>query len=87
MYPSMNASYYKFGMSQPGSTYYDISPAYEIHDHSQRIDDFRRPFENSSTVINGQTATVNTEWEVNEDTTTHDDPVECKSPYLRFVSQ
>lgn len=75
----MNANFYKFGISLPGSTsYYDHSHVYEVHDHEPQIDEYRRPLENSSTMTNEQTAAVNTEWEGNENMTMHDDPVECE---------
>ncbi|KAJ6414401.1 hypothetical protein OIU84_003407 [Salix udensis] len=53
VYPSMNANFYKFGLSPPGSaSYHDPAYVYE-------------------------TSRVNTEWDVNENRTSHDDPVEC----------
>lgn len=78
VYPSMNTSFYKFGLSEPGTTsYYDHGLAYAVNDHEPRIDEHRRPFENNSTMVNEQTATVHTEWEGNASTTMHDNPIEC----------
>jgi len=78
MYPPMNTNFYKFGFSEPGTTsYYDHSHAYVVNDHEPRIDEYRRPFENSSTMINEQTAALHTEWEGNASTTTHDNHIEC----------
>ncbi|KAK9273423.1 hypothetical protein L1049_018233 [Liquidambar formosana] len=87
-YPSMNTSLYKFGISEPGSTsYYDYFHAYEVSNHAPRIDEYRRPPENSSTMTDEQTPAVNTQWEGNANTTTqwegyantttHANPVEC----------
>jgi len=79
VYPSTNANFYKFGISPPGSTsYYDPTHIYEVHDNGLRNEEYGRPLENSSTTTNEQTSRVNTEWEVNENRTSHDDPVECK---------
>ncbi|KAG6783391.1 hypothetical protein POTOM_012838 [Populus tomentosa] len=79
VYPSMNANFYKFGLSPPGSaSYYDPAYVYEVHNHGLRNEEYRRPpLENSSTATNEQTSRVNTEWEVNENRSSHDDPVEC----------
>ncbi len=79
MYPSTNTSFYKFGFSEPGSTsYQDHGHTYAVNDHEPRTDEYRRPFENSSTMINEQAAAAHTEWEGNAGTTTHDNPIECK---------
>jgi E3 ubiquitin-protein ligase BIG BROTHER-like protein len=80
VYPSMNANFYKFGLSPPGSaSYYDPAYVYEVHNHGLRNEEYRRPpLENSSTATNERTSRVNTEWEVNENRSSHDDPVECK---------
>ncbi|KAL9407269.1 hypothetical protein Peur_004241 [Populus x canadensis] len=78
VYPSTNANFYKFGISPPGSTSYDDpTHIYEVHDNGLRNEEYGRPLENSSTTTNEQTSRVNTEWEVNENRTSHDDPVEC----------
>ncbi|KAJ9164368.1 hypothetical protein P3X46_023951 [Hevea brasiliensis] len=78
VYPSMNANFYKFSLSQPGSSlYYDHSHAYQVQDHGSQIDDYGRPLEHSSTVTNVPTAVVSAEWERNENMTTSNDPVEC----------
>eukprot|EP00257_Ricinus_communis_P013742 XP_015571256.1 E3 ubiquitin ligase BIG BROTHER isoform X1 [Ricinus communis] len=83
VYPSINANFYKFGMSQPGSgSYYDHSHAYEVHDHRPQINDYRRPLENSSTMVNSPAAAVNAEWEGNENPSTQTDPVECPRRHL-----
>ncbi|KAJ6392818.1 hypothetical protein OIU77_022324 [Salix suchowensis] len=76
--PSTNANFYKFSISPPGSTsYYDPTRIYEVHDNGLRNGEYGRPLENSSTTTNEQTTRVNTEWEVNENRTSHDNPVEC----------
>ncbi|XP_050275548.1 E3 ubiquitin-protein ligase BIG BROTHER-like [Quercus robur] len=80
VYPQMNTSFYKFGFSEPGNTsYYDHGHTYAVNDHEPRIDEYRRPFENSSTMVNEQAAAAQTEWEGNAatSTTTHDNPIEC----------
>ena len=79
VYSSMNANFYKFGLSPPGSaSYHDPAYVYEVHNHGLRNEEYRRPpLENSSTSTNEQTSRVNTEWDVNENRTSHDDPVEC----------
>ncbi|XP_057953567.1 E3 ubiquitin-protein ligase BIG BROTHER isoform X2 [Malania oleifera] len=81
-YPSMHMSLYKYGFSEPWTTsYYDHSDAYLVNDHAASIDEQRGgPLENSSTVTNEQsqqTATVNTQWEGNANTTAHANTVEC----------
>jgi E3 ubiquitin-protein ligase BIG BROTHER-like protein len=80
VYPSMNANFYKFGLSPPESaSYYDPAYVYEVYNHGLRNEEYRRPpSENSSTATNERTSRVNTEWEVNENRSSHDDPVECK---------
>lgn len=78
----MNTSFYKFGLSEPGSTsYYDFGHVYEVHDHDLRSEEYRRPMENSPTMTNNQTAAPNSEWEGNNSNTV-DIPVECK--YFSF---
>uniref|UniRef100_A0A6N2K914 RING-type domain-containing protein n=2 Tax=Salix viminalis TaxID=40686 RepID=A0A6N2K914_SALVM len=79
VYPSMNANFYKFGLSPPGSaSYHDPAYVYEVHNHGLRNEEYRRPpLGNSSTSTNEQTSRVNTEWDGNENRTSHDDPVEC----------
>ncbi|XP_011037818.1 PREDICTED: E3 ubiquitin ligase BIG BROTHER-like isoform X2 [Populus euphratica] len=78
VYPSTNANFYKFGISPPGRTsYYDPTHIYEFHDNGLRNEEYGRPLENSSTTTNEQISRVNTEGEVNENRTSHDDPVEC----------
>ncbi|KAJ6714030.1 RING/U-BOX SUPERFAMILY PROTEIN [Salix viminalis] len=76
--PSTNSNFYKFNISPPGSTsYYDPTRIYEVHDNGLRNGEYGRPLENSSRTTNEQTTRVNTEWEVNENRTSHDNPVEC----------
>ncbi|TXG73242.1 hypothetical protein EZV62_001821 [Acer yangbiense] len=77
-YPSMNTSFYKFGLSESGNTsYYDYGHPYEVNYHEPRVDENRRPSDNSSTMNNEQTASVNTVRERNTNTTTHENSVEC----------
>ncbi|KDP22078.1 hypothetical protein JCGZ_25909 [Jatropha curcas] len=77
-YPSLNANFYKFGMTQlGGGSDYGHNHAYEVHDHEPQFDDYRRPPENSSTIADRPTAAVNAEWEGNENMTTQNNPVEC----------
>ncbi|GMN26381.1 hypothetical protein TIFTF001_001290 [Ficus carica] len=79
VYPYPSTSFYKFGLSEPGSgLYYDVPHAYEVHDFDLRNDAYRRPSENSSTMTNQQTAAANSEWEGNAATiNTRGNPVEC----------
>ena len=82
----MNTSFYKFGLSEPGSTsYYDVVNAYEVNDHDPRSDEYRRPLENSPTMTNDQTAAPNSEWAGNN-TNNLDNPVECKWYFFFFFS-
>ncbi|KAK0603610.1 hypothetical protein LWI29_006785 [Acer saccharum] len=77
-YPSMNTSFYKFGLSESGNTsYYDYGHPYEVNYHEPRVDENRRPSDNSSTMNNEQTASVNTVRERNTNTTTRENSVEC----------
>ncbi|KAJ8751212.1 hypothetical protein K2173_016393 [Erythroxylum novogranatense] len=78
VYPSMNASSYKFGVSQLGSTSYeDHSHCYAVHDHIPQVHEHRRTMDSSSTLDNGQSAVVNSEWEEEESAIMHENPVEC----------
>lgn len=79
VYPYPSNSFYKFGLSEPGSgLYYDVPHAYEVHDFDLRNDEYRRPSENSSTMANQQTAAANSEWEGNAATiNARGNPVEC----------
>ncbi|KAJ4724244.1 E3 ubiquitin ligase BIG BROTHER-like protein [Melia azedarach] len=78
VYPSMNTSFYKFGLSESGSnSYYDYSHPYDINYHEPRNDEYRRPSDNSSRSNNEQNAPVNTVRERNSNTTTRDSSVEC----------
>ncbi|KAF3443683.1 hypothetical protein FNV43_RR13373 [Rhamnella rubrinervis] len=73
----MNMSFYKFGLSEPGSTlYYDVVNVYEVNDHEPRSDEYRRRLENSPRMINEETATANLKWAGNN-TNNLDIPVEC----------
>lgn len=73
----MSTSYYKFGLSDPGSTsYYDVVHAYEVNEHDPS-DEYRRPLENSPTMTNDQTAAANSEW-AGHNVSSLDNPVECK---------
>ncbi|KAF4382903.1 hypothetical protein CsatB_029405 [Cannabis sativa] len=78
IYPSPSTSFYKFGLSEPGSGfYYGVGNAYEVHDYDHRNDEYRRPSENSSTVTNEHTAAANSGWEGNNNVNRRDNPVEC----------
>lgn len=80
----MNTSFYKFGLSEPGSTsYYDVVNAYEVNDHDPISDEYRRPLENSPTMTDDQTAAANSEWAGNN-TNNLDNPVECKWYFFFF---
>ncbi|XP_017424268.1 E3 ubiquitin-protein ligase BIG BROTHER isoform X2 [Vigna angularis] len=76
-YPSSSTtSFYKSGLSEPGSTsYYQDSNGYEVNYHEQLMDEYRRHSEKSAT-INEQMATVRIEREgVNN--VTLDSSTEC----------
>ncbi|KAM6596735.1 hypothetical protein CsatA_007259 [Cannabis sativa] len=78
IYPPPSTSFYKFGLSEPGSGfYYGVGNAYEVHDYDHRNDEYRRPSENSSTVTNEHTAAANSGWEGNTNVNRRDNPVEC----------
>lgn len=78
MYPTMNTNSYKLGLPEPANdSYYDHVHAYEVNDLGPRVDEYRRPPENTSTMTNEQNAAVNTQWEDNGNTTRHADSVEC----------
>ncbi|XP_044476953.1 E3 ubiquitin-protein ligase BIG BROTHER-like isoform X2 [Mangifera indica] len=75
VYPLMDTSLYKFGLSESESTsYYNYGHPCEVNYHDPCSDDHRRPSEN--TVNNEQNAAVNTLRERNRDTTTRES-VEC----------
>lgn len=77
----MNTNYYKFGLSEPGNTsYYDLGfgHAYELNDPDPRGGEQRRLLQSSSTTTNEQNVAVNSEWEGNANTSTRDNPIECK---------
>ncbi|XP_047153717.1 E3 ubiquitin-protein ligase BIG BROTHER-like isoform X2 [Vigna umbellata] len=76
-YPSSSTtSFYKSGLSEPGSTsYYQDSNGYEVNYHEQLMDEYRRHSEKSAT-INEQMTTVRIEREgVNN--VTLDSSTEC----------
>lgn len=75
----MNTNFYKFGLSEPGSTSYcDYAHPYEVNYHEPRIDESRRPSENSSTMNSEEAVAVDTVRERNTNTTSHVNSVECK---------
>lgn len=85
IYP-LNASYYKFGLSDAGSfSYYNHGHVYSFHDqqqpafhdHQSAFDEYRRPITSSSSVTNAYNIEVNMELGGNSSTTTHENPVEC----------
>uniref|UniRef100_A0A2P2KCF9 Uncharacterized protein MANES_14G001800 n=1 Tax=Rhizophora mucronata TaxID=61149 RepID=A0A2P2KCF9_RHIMU len=83
MYPSVNADFYKFGISQSGITSYDDhTHAYEVNDHGPPLDEYRRPLEGCSAMNNEETAVENTEWESSESTITQENAVECMRMHL-----
>ncbi|XVF69660.1 hypothetical protein PTKIN_Ptkin11bG0099500 [Pterospermum kingtungense] len=78
VYPSMATSFCKFGLSDSGSiSYYDHGHTYEMSNHELFVDEYRRASENSSSINNDQTATMNMEWEGNVNTTSRENPVDC----------
>ncbi|CAN1354755.1 E3 ubiquitin-protein ligase BIG BROTHER [Linum perenne] len=69
---------YKFGALQPGSTpHYDPSDTYEALDHGPRMDEYERPFGGSSRMPVERTAVTSTEWDSNDDATSHINLVDC----------
>lgn len=80
IYPPLNSSFYKFGLSDFGSpTYYSQPQAYRMHDHVHEpiIYEHRRP-ENSATQPAVQSSALNLELEEIPNTATFDNHVECK---------
>ena len=79
----MTTSFYKFGLSDSGNiSYDDHGHSYEVNNHALCIDEYRRASENSSSVSNEQTASMNMEWEGNANTTLRENPVDCKFSLL-----
>ena len=79
----MTTSFYKFGLSDSGNiSYDDHGHSYEVNNHALCIDEYRRASENSSSVSNEQNAAMNMEWEGNENTISHENPVDCKFSVL-----
>ncbi|WVY99626.1 hypothetical protein V8G54_025696 [Vigna mungo] len=78
-YPSSSTtSFYKSGLSEPGSTsYYQDSNGYEVNYHEQLMDEYRRHSENSAT-INEQMATIRIEREEGVNNVSLDSSTECK---------
>ncbi|GAV88225.1 zf-RING_2 domain-containing protein [Cephalotus follicularis] len=78
VFPSSHTSFYKFGLSDAGNTsYYDRGNFYAVNDHEPRINEYRRPLENASMMMNQQPVTANREWEGNANATPHVNPAEC----------
>ena len=79
----MTTSFYKFGSSDSDNiSYYDHDHNYEVNNHEPCIDEYRRASENSSSMRNEQTASMNMEWEGNANTTSRENPVDCKFSVL-----
>ena len=70
---------YKFGPSQPGSTpLYSPRDAYEPQDHGPRIDEYGQSFGGSSRIPIERAGVTSTEWDSNENATSHINLVDCK---------
>ncbi|XAR60389.1 hypothetical protein NMG60_11033742 [Bertholletia excelsa] len=78
IYPSVHASPYKFGVSEPGSfSYYDYSHAHMVNDHLPTIEEYNRNLVHSTMVTIEQTADVHTQWEENSSNIMDGSDVEC----------
>lgn len=79
-YPSMTTSFYKFGLSDFGNniSYYDHSPSYDGSNHEPCAEEYRRASENSPSMSNEETVAMNVEWEGNANSTSRENPVDCK---------
>lgn len=76
-YPSINASAYKFGLSEPGShSYYDYCPTYSVGDHTPGNDEYGRNLENFPRMANERTS-VQRQQEGLSHANSHATPVEC----------
>ena len=79
----MTTSFYKFGLSDSGNiSYYDHGHSYDVSNQELCVDGYRRASENSLSMSNEQTAVMNMEWEGNENTISHENPVDCKFSVL-----
>ncbi|KAM7272635.1 hypothetical protein ACFE04_027298 [Oxalis oulophora] len=79
VYPSMHTSFYKFGLPDSGNfSYYDHAHTFSVTDHEPRTDEYRS-LNNSARITNDRPSTpaVNREWEPYDNTSTHENPVEC----------
>lgn len=76
MHPSTHTSYYKYDFSDPGtSLYYNQPHGYENNEYAPRINEYRRPLENSPMMTYEEpTAAVSMQWGLNANI----DSVECK---------
>lgn len=83
LYPLMNASAYKFGISEPGSlSYYDYGHTYVVNDHTPRINEYSSHMENSASIPGDRPAAVQTPHEGISSSTSHVNPVDCPwGPY------
>lgn len=75
MHPSTHTSYYKYDFSDPGtSLYYNQPHGYENNEYAPRINEYRRPLENSPMMTYEEpTAAVSMQWGLNANI----DSVEC----------
>ncbi|XP_052185889.1 E3 ubiquitin-protein ligase BIG BROTHER-like [Diospyros lotus] len=77
-YPSMHSSFYKFGLSEPGSvSYYDHSHDCVFNDHAPAMDEYDGHFETSVPMTTEQTAHVRTQLEENSGINVNTSHVEC----------
>ncbi|XP_028779990.1 E3 ubiquitin-protein ligase BIG BROTHER [Neltuma alba] len=82
LYPS-TTSFYKFGLAEPENTsYYHYSDGYEVNSHDRRVDEHRRPLENTS-IFGEHAAAESAEWGEGVNTTARDNSVECPRRHHR----
>ncbi|MBA0795247.1 hypothetical protein Gohar_006138, partial [Gossypium harknessii] len=86
-YPSMTTSFYKFGLSDFGNniSYYDHSPSYDGSNHEPCPEEYRRASVNSPSMSNEETVAMNVEWEGNANSTSRENPVDCKLSVLPLM--
>ncbi|XP_047308656.1 E3 ubiquitin-protein ligase BIG BROTHER-like [Impatiens glandulifera] len=78
VYPPMQTSFYKFGLSEPGNfSYYDCYNGQIHNDDASTVHEYHRHFENSQTILNEHTDAATTQWNENAGANT---PVHVECP-------